>query len=211
MIPWCQNGKETTTTFLFLTTWTYLLYLRCVKRAKVSSVWPFVCLYLFSSVKSYSLYIYILGKESRQYIYVSNHPNNTRQVEKICDILKKEHGLECLRSNYQDISSGIGNDVVLRLTEDFRKASHYLVYLSWDYMSDAFCQFGEPLRNDNISLLNFLWTFCSNYLMKLWPLVNLIYYVINCNVQFKSHFNEILYYNLYKTWWNNVIIMYFAY
>ena len=90
-------------------------------------------------------FIYFLGKESKQYIYVSNHPKNTRQVEKICDILKKEHGLECLRSNYQDISSGIGNDVVLRLTEDFRKASHYLVYLSWDYMSDAFCQFGEAI------------------------------------------------------------------
>lgn len=100
---------------------------------------------VFFCSKLIIIYIYILGKESRQYIYVSNHPNNTRQVEKICDILKKEHGLECLRSNYQGISSGIGNDVVLRLTKDFRKASHYLVYLSWDYMNDVFCQFGEAI------------------------------------------------------------------
>lgn len=85
-------------------------------------------------------------KGRKTYIYISNHPNNAREVNKICAILKK-YDVECSISKYRTLEE-IDNDVMHRLTEDLSKATHHLVFLSRDYIQDEFCQFEQRLIRD---------------------------------------------------------------
>nr|XP_034338904.1 transient receptor potential cation channel subfamily M member-like 2 [Crassostrea gigas]XP_034338905.1 transient receptor potential cation channel subfamily M member-like 2 [Crassostrea gigas] len=80
---------------------------------------------------------------SKKYVFISNHPNNAREVNKICAILKK-YDVECTISKYRTLAE-IDNDVMHRLTEDLSIATHHLVFLSRDYIQDEFCQFEQRL------------------------------------------------------------------
>lgn len=94
------------------------------------------------------LYWIIVG--SKKYVYISNHPNNAREVNKICAILKK-YDVECTISKYRTLAE-IDNDVMHRLTEDLSIATHHLVFLSRDYIQDEFCQFGKYPKTTKIDL-----------------------------------------------------------
>nr|XP_034338900.1 transient receptor potential cation channel subfamily M member-like 2 isoform X1 [Crassostrea gigas] len=80
-------------------------------------------------------------ERKEKYIYISNHPNNAREVNKICAILKN---FDLNISKFHTLAK-IDNDVIHRLTEDLSSATHYLVFLSRDYSQDEFCQFEQKL------------------------------------------------------------------
>lgn len=89
--------------------------------------------------KVFSFFFWLITERKEEYIYISNHPNNAREVNKICAILKN---FDLNISKFRTLAK-IDNDAIHRLTEDLSSATHYLVFLSRDYSQDEFCQFGK--------------------------------------------------------------------
>lgn len=101
-------------------------------------------LLVFDKVYRPSVFTLRKTQEGRKkYIYISSHPKNAGEVNKICAILKT-YDVDYSISKYRNREE-IDNDVMHRLTEDLSIATHYLVFLSRDYSQDEFCQFEQKL------------------------------------------------------------------
>lgn len=143
------------------------------------------------------LYWIIVG--SKKYVYISNHPNNAREVNKICAILKK-YDVECTISKYRTLAE-IDNDVMHRLTEDLSIATHHLVFLSRDYIQDEFCQFGKYPKQQKLIWIQFAYN--TKFKFPHWMFISEQRLIRNIGKRFRIYWDkqiDILPLDLNKIW-----------